>query len=128
MFRMASHAQRAAYIRSRARDYILYVLIALALVGLALVVEGRWGHDAFIRWGGLGGFTSVLFCYFISESRQCFRERWFWMMTAALLVAHLTAFAIILTHVEDWKLMWFMVMAFEYPVFAYLRDRLPCSS
>ena len=121
---MTSHAQRAAHFRSRVRDYVLYVLIAFAFLGTVFVVEGRWGHDAFIRWGGLAGSTSVLFGYFISESRDFFRERRFWILTALLLAGHLTAFFLVLTHVEEWKLMWFMVMVFEYPAFAYCRSRL----
>jgi apolipoprotein N-acyltransferase len=123
---MTSHAQRAAHIRSRVRDYVLYVLIAFAFLGMVFVVEGTWGHDAFIRWGGLAGFTSGLFGYFINESRQYFRERRFWTLTAILMAVHVTAFAIVLTHVEEWKLMWFMVMVLEHPVFAYLRSRLQC--
>jgi apolipoprotein N-acyltransferase len=112
-------------LRSRVRDYVLYVAIAFTFLGAVFVVEGKWGHEAFIRWGGLTGFTAALFGYFAQESRQYFRERRFWMLTAALLAVHLAAFAIVLTHVEEWKLMWFMVMVFEYPVLLYARSRLP---
>ncbi|HEV2134550.1 MAG TPA: hypothetical protein VGR47_09805 [Terracidiphilus sp.] len=122
---MTSQAPRAARIRSRVRDYVVYILIAFAFLGMVFLIEGRWGHDAFIRWGGLAGFTAVLFGYFITDSRQYFRERRFWILTAVLLSVHLTVFAFVLTHVEEWKLMWFMVMLFEYPVFVYLRTVLP---
>lgn len=123
---MSSAAQSANHrLRGRVRDYVLYVAIAFAFLGAVFVVEGKWGHEAFIRWGGLTGFTAALFAFFVKENREYFRERRFWMLTAALLVVHLTAFAIVLTHVEEWKLMWFMVMVFEYPVFLYARSRLP---
>jgi len=107
------------------RDYILYVLIAFGFLGIVFLIEGTWGHDAFIRWGGLAGFTAGLFGYFVKESREYFRVRRFWTLTAVLLIVHLMAFAIVLTHLAEWKLMWFMVMALEYPVFIYLRSCVP---
>lgn len=122
---MISHIQRAGHIRSRVRDYVLYVAIAFAFLGAVFAVESERGHEALIRWGGLVGFTAVLFGYFVSESRQFFRERRFWTMTAIFLVLHLAAFTILLTHVEEWRLMWFTGMAFEYPVLLYARSRLP---
>jgi len=106
------------------RDYVLYVLIAFAFLGIVFVVEGNWGHDAFIRWGGLAGSTSVLFGYFISESRVYFRERRFWILATVLLVLHMAGFIVMLTHIEEWELMWFVGMALEYPVFVYFRCRL----
>jgi len=45
---MTSAAQRMRDIRGRVRDYILYLLIAFAFLGAVFVVEGRWGHDAFV--------------------------------------------------------------------------------
>lgn len=123
---MNSAAQPASHrLRGRVRDYVLYIAIAFAFLGAVFVVEGKWGHEAFIRWGGLTGFTAGLFGFFVKESREYFRERRFWMLTAVLLAVHLTAFAIVLTHVEEWKLMWFMVMIVEYPVFVFFRNRLP---
>jgi len=123
---MNSAAQPAGRrIRDRIRDYVLYVAIAFAFLAAVFAVEGKWGHEAYIRWGGLIGFTSVLFGGFISESGQFFRRWQFWAVTALLLAVHLTAFAIVLTHVEEWKLMWFMVMVFEFPVLTFFRDNLP---
>jgi hypothetical protein len=121
---MKSAAQPSSRrIRNRVRDYVLYVAIAFAFLAAVFAVESKWGHEAFIRWGGLIGFTSVLFGGFISESGQFLRRWQFWAVTALLLAVHLTAFAIVLTQVGEWKLMWFMVMVFEYPVLIFLRDR-----
>ena len=124
--------QRATRIRDRARKtHLFYVLCALfgvliAFLGIKItfLVENRWGHDAFIRWGGLSGFTLGLFGLFLGESLQFIRIWRFWQLTAVLLALHLATFAIVLTHVEEWRLMWFMVMAIEYPVFLYLRNKL----
>jgi hypothetical protein len=110
---------------NRLRDYLLYIVITFAFLGMVFLIEGTWGHDAFIRWGGLAGFTAGLFGYFISNSRQYVRERRFWALITGLLALHLTAFGVLLEHVEVWKLTWFMVMAFEYPIFIFLRSRLP---
>jgi hypothetical protein len=105
-------------------DYALYVAIAFAVVGAAFVVLSKWGDEAYIRWGGLAGFTAVLFGYFIQKSRQYFRDRRFWILTAAFLAVHLAAFAVVLIHVDEWKLIWFTGTALEYPVFAFFRERL----
>lgn len=122
---MTSAAKRAPRIRDRVRNSLLYallsVLIAFAGLEITFGVEDKWGHDAFIRWGGLAGFTLGLFALFVRDSETFFGTWRFWVVTAVLLAGHLAAFAVILTHVEEWKLMWFMVMVIEYPVFLFLR-------
>lgn len=127
---MTSASQRVADKHSRGRTVLswLFFIFAgaiVALVGLKLtfVVQGRWGHDAFIRWGGLTGFTLGLFALFVSESEKFLRKSRFWVMTAILLAVHLAVFGMILTRVEEWKLMWFMVMVLEYPLFRFFRER-----
>jgi peptidoglycan/LPS O-acetylase OafA/YrhL len=124
---MASASQRAVRALVRARKYFLLLLlgalIALAGLKMAFVVEDRWGHDAFIRWFGLAAFTLGLFALFVSESQKLLRKRRFWVVTAILLAGHLAAFAIVLTHVEEWKLTWFMVMVIEYPLLLFLRNK-----
>jgi len=44
-------------------------------------------------------------------------------MTAILMMGHLAAFAIVLTHVEEWRLSWFMVMVIEAPLFYFIRNK-----
>ena len=121
---MESIAKSASHRRSRVKDYAVYVLITFAFLGGVFILESKWGHETFIRWGGLAGFTAVLFGYFLSESRRFAREWQFWSLSLVLLAGHLTAFSIVLTHVEEWRLMWFLVMAVEYPIFVFLRSRL----
>jgi hypothetical protein len=122
---LGSSARRVRVLRHRIRDYALYTVIAFAFVGMAFVIQGKWGHEAFIRWGGLAGFTSGLFGYFINESRQYLRSQTFWVLIALLLIVHLVAFVILLVYMEEWRLMWFMVMILEYPGFIYSRNHLP---
>jgi hypothetical protein len=111
----------------RARDYLLLILLGalifLVFLRIAFVVSDKWGHDAFIRWDGLAGFTLVLFGLFVAESAEFLRKWRFWVLTAILLAVHLTGFAIVLTHIQEWRLTWFMVMVIEAPLFFFLRDK-----
>jgi hypothetical protein len=124
---MSSSASRANR-NFRARDYFLLILLGalISFVGLKItfVVEDRWGHDAFVRWDGLAGFTLIMFGLFVAESEKFLRKWRFWVLVAILLIGHLTAFAIVLTHVQEWKLTWFMVMVIEYPLFLLLRNMI----
>jgi hypothetical protein len=120
-----SRTHRVGRIRSRVIDYVLYIAITFAFFAMVFVVQGKWGHDAFIRWGGLAGFTLILFGYFVGNSRSRLRERPFWLLAALLLTTHLALFVFILSHVDEWRLMWFTGMALEYPVFLFFRGILP---
>lgn len=120
---MISPARWAKHIRSRVWDYFLYTIIAFAFLGAVFAVENKWGHEVFIRWGGLAGFTLCLFGYFIADSRELSRVWHFWVLTALLLSMHLAGFAILLSHVDEWKLMWFTVMVIEYPILLLLREK-----
>lgn len=123
---MTSTSRRVTRVH-RVRNILLLFLLCVPLVfvflKLVFIVEDRWGHDAFIRWGGLAGFTLGLFVLFVGDSEKFWRKWRFWVVTAVLLAAHLAAFAFVLTHVAEWKLTWFMVMVIEYPVFIFLRDK-----
>ena len=124
---MTSSTHRSGRFLVRARNFLLWALLSvavfLALFKIGSVVEDRWGHDAFIRWCGLGGFTIILFWFFVGKSEKFLRRRQFWVVTAVLLTAHLAAFAIVLALAKEWKLMWFMVMVFELPPMLFFRDR-----
>lgn len=109
----------------RARDLLIIVPLVIGLLILCAFFASSVSHRVYIRWGGLALDTAVLFGLFINYSRQFFRQRQFWVLTAVLLAVHLTAFAIVLTHVEEWQLMWFLVMVLEYPVLVFFRNRLP---
>jgi len=119
--------QRVVHALVRAKGYLLFALlggfISLVLLRIAFMVEDLWGHEAFIRWDGLGGFTLGLFGLFVCDSEKFLRKPRFWVMVAILLVLHLVVFILILTHVDEWKLTWFMVMVTEYPPFLLLRER-----
>lgn len=120
-----SNTQKTSHLRSRVRDFVLYIAIGFAVVGVLIAVaQAGVSQEAYIRWGGLGFNTSILFGYFIVDSRQFFRRWQFWALTAVLLSVHLTGFIVVLAHVAEWKLLWFMVMFLEYPVLVFSRSRL----
>jgi hypothetical protein len=74
---------------------------------------------------GLAANTALVYGYFIADSRSFFRHRTFWAATGAALTVHLIIFVVVLAHVAQWKLLWFMVMLLEIPVLVFVRDRLP---
>ena len=102
---------------------ILSVLVVFALLKTMSVVEDRWGHDASIRWVGLGWFTLAVFALFAAKSDGFINSGRFWSVTVVLLLVHLVAFVTLLSRVDEWKLPWFMVMVFEYPLFLAARDK-----
>ena len=130
---MKPATRRTVPILTRARNYLvlglLGTLISLVLVKIAFVVEDKWGDDAFIRWVGLAIFTLVSFAVFVGDSERFLRNWRFWALSAILFVAHLTGFAIVLAHVEEWKLSWFMVLPWEKgPMWALSRKASPSFS
>ena len=115
-----------------ARTYLLLILLGalISFVGLKVVfvVQDKWGHDAFIRWDGLAGFTLGLFGLFVCDSAKFLRKWRFWVLVTLLLAVHLSGFAVVLTHVEEWRLPWFMVMVIEAPLFYFLRNKFVSAS
>jgi len=106
------------------RDVLVIVPVVVALIVLIIFFGLSVSHVVYIRWGGLALATLVLFGLFINDSREFFRKWQFWVLTVLLLAVHLTAFGIVLTHVGQWKLVWFMVIILEVPVLVFFRNRL----
>jgi uncharacterized membrane protein len=108
----------------RLRDFALYIAIGLCVAIIAIgLVQTEISHDSFMRWGGLAVNTSVLFGYFIVDSRILFGRMPFWALTIVLLLVHVIVFTVVLMHVSEWKLIWFTVMLLEVPVLLFLRNR-----
>ena len=106
---------------SRLRGFVIYIAI-----GVAVVVGVCWGASHFGRapeslwkWIGLAGMTPILFGYAIQD-HWSFRHRTsFWLTACGLLFVHVSAFSIILIHVEHWGLLWFV---FAFPVESVIID------
>jgi drug/metabolite transporter superfamily protein YnfA len=110
---------------NRARDFVLYGAISLGFMAVLLFAAHRKvSPDAYTKWGGLTFFTAILFGNFITQSRQFFRSRPFWVLAGSLLTVHLAAFVILLVRASEWRGPWFLVMLLEVPLFNRLRDRI----
>lgn len=112
----------------RAVDLAIYIAVALALAaGLVWYASasGPNGADLFGRWGGLAINTAILFGYIIKDSRENWNVPMLWVLTLAILCAHLLVFTLILLRAQEWKVLWFLLMyPIEIPVFLFFRDRL----
>jgi len=93
--------------------------VRLCCIGAIGIIAGD-----FTRWGGLVLFTTLIFGFFVNDSRTYLKQKQFWILSACLLTLHLAVFVVVLSHVVVWKLLWFMVMIVELPVFSRLRERL----
>lgn len=110
---------------NRKIDFILYILIGTAVVGLAFVLAYlHVGNSGVVRWGGLGVGTSIVYGGFIYYSRSFIHKGLFWVLTLTALSLHLAVFITILLRAIEWKLPWFMIMVFEVPILLFLRDKL----
>ena len=114
-----------AHLGRRLRDFSAYIAIGFLVAAIAWIVAStHLSLEVITRWGGLAANTAVVYGYFLANSRSFFRQRAFWAITGTALAVHLVIFAIVLTHVAQWRLLWFMVMLLEIPVLLALRNRL----
>jgi hypothetical protein len=105
------------------RNVLVLVPSIIGILALFILFASLVNHETYIKLGGLILTTAVLYGVFIGTSRSFFHMWKFLAFTVAALIVHLTAFTIVLAHVDDWKLTWFTVMVVEYPVLAALRDQ-----
>lgn len=107
----------------RALDFSLLILAALAIIAAMLAFQWAWGADAFIRWGGLIGFSAVFLGVFyrVSERKPAPRFRlFFWSFTGA----HVFVWVLILLYNASWRLPWFALMILEVPIYTNIYTRL----
>jgi hypothetical protein len=111
----------------KVRDWILYVGIAILLVGMiaAFAVRdadaGR-SRSLPLKWIGFVGTTAIVFGYAIRACRPSWRIRKFWYLLSLFLAAHLGLGVFVLTAVDRVAL-WFygLLSGVEYAVLsAYL--------
>jgi hypothetical protein len=106
------------------RDILIIAPVVIGFLLLCIFFAFAVSDDVYIKWGGLVLDTSILYGFFLKYSQRYFHNIRFWMLFAATLLVHLTGFAIILTHVDQWKLVWFTGMALEIPVLLFQRNRI----
>jgi hypothetical protein len=101
---------------ARLRDFALYILIAVTLAFGAIWSVDRFDgitDEVFVRWGGLGINTLLIFGVVIWNHRLLARRIRFWTLVGGLLIIHSCVFVFVLFRVvEHWTLFWF---ATAYP-------------
>ena len=98
---------------NRIWDFVLYIAIGL-LVGLSIMWlashTDRSGAAKIFKWLGLAVNTLIVFAYTIKFNRVLWKRRSFWMTLFLLLFVHLFAFVIVLRVVDDFRLVWWIVI------------------
>ncbi len=117
-------SQKHRHVRSRVRDFALYILIGLVF-GITAIVLGRSSISAKAanQWVSVIFFTSILYGTFIGLNRSLYRTRSFWILTVVLLSLHLAFFITMVAQVDQWRPVWSAVMFFEAPILDALKDR-----
>lgn len=113
--------------RSKVRDWLVYVVIAVLLVA---VIAAFAVHDADtgrsqslpLKWMGFVGTTLIVFGYAIRACRSWWKLRKFWLLLGVFFVTHLVLGVFVLTAVDRVALLFYALLSgVEYAVLtAYL--------
>lgn len=113
----------------RVRDLVLYVVIAIGIVGSVLVYADLRHRNGGapglpLKWLGFVGNTVLMFGYVIHANRLRWRSSKFWTWLGALLSLHTVAAVAVLLRVSDVPLIYYIVlMPLEYGLVATLLER-----
>lgn len=108
---------------NRVRDFVLYLVIGIALLALifAIAAFGVNG-DLFVEWFSLAVFTLLLFGYFIAGSRPLWKRSKFWVVSCLCFLLHLIGFLALIHVVAFVKPIWFgMIGVIEMATLLCLR-------
>ena len=97
----------------RARDYVIYLCAGLVFVLAIMWYALHGGPDlprSANKWIGLIIETPVLFGYAIFDHRRFHKRSSFWLVILALIVVHISIFLVVLSHLEVWSPLWFVVL------------------
>lgn len=81
-------------------------LFALAVV---LFTDAPWMPSA--RWVGLIGWTATVFFGLVREYSLSWRALGFWLWMLTLLGLHVAAYSLVLTRIDQWRLVWFFPLS-----------------
>jgi hypothetical protein len=112
-------------IMGRERSRFVYTMVGYMLIGAILillalgigavmywaVVARHMSADSFGRWGGLAIFTVLTFWYVLKKCKAHWKKRAFWAVASGLLVLHLMCYGLLLSSVEHWNDVWFLVIS-----------------
>jgi hypothetical protein len=80
--------------RKKILDFGLYVLISSVVVG-SIFLGYALGipHEQFVRWFGLVGATLIIFGFAVSQNRNLWDKKSFWILLSAIFIVHCGVFA-----------------------------------
>ena len=108
----------------RARDFLLYVAIAISVVSLAFVFAfhlAKTGGSQYstLKWLGFAGITAIVFGNAIRSCRRLWRRRKFWVLLGLFFAVHSGLGVILLMRVVTAPWVLYAVLAGpEYVVLA----------
>ena len=105
------------------KEILSYIAVSALIIAIIFgMFAAGLSWDAFAKWVCLAIFTSVVFGYFVSDSRSLWRTKSFWAYTATCLFLHCAAWAAIVVRVEHWKAIWFTPMTLEVVILVVVRE------
>jgi hypothetical protein len=95
------------------RDLALYILIALAISAAAYLYAIGVIPTSPVNsvWIGLSLNTMVVFGVVVKRHRKYWRVQRFWWTTLGLLVAHLAIYIVLLSRVDHFPLLWYVILS-----------------
>lgn len=91
--------------------YGCFIVTLLLVLGLSLVVGRRWGFQVGSAFGALLVFTPIVFGVPITNQRQYWHHRSYWLAVATLFVIHVVAFMSVLISHPGWRAVWVTLAA-----------------
>jgi hypothetical protein len=110
----------------RVRDIFLEVVIAVSLVTGGIIYVASHPRDS-LNWGriALAGNTVVVFGFLISWFRQEWKRLVFWVAMVVLLLGHTAIYILVLSHVHDFPLAYYVVLnSMELALFTVILRKL----
>jgi hypothetical protein len=108
----------------RALHLSLLVIVGF-LVAFVVVTYGdaSWGPAG--RWFGLVIYTAIIFGGVIRDFRRSWGQLTFWLSVTGLFAIHSASYAAVLTLVEGWRSVWFLLISIgEYPILVLILHAL----
>jgi peptidoglycan/LPS O-acetylase OafA/YrhL len=109
---MTGQSPNTPHRKSTVRDWVLYALIAIAIVAMIAALAVHDAHAGThrklpLKWLGFFGTTATVFGYAIRDCRGLWKMRKFWLLLSLVVVAQIAIGVCILAAVDDVPLLWF---------------------
>lgn len=119
--------RRGSSRRSRGVDLLLCFVVAGGVAAAVTGIAWVMGGEAFVRWGGLVGFSCLLFWAVIRAAREVEKQPIngaFLIFNLCFITAHAAAWGVLISHAPVWKIPWFALMVPEALAYLWLYAQL----